>query len=253
MAIDLPGHGLSSNIPDGMAYNATDSLHLIKYIKREYNWNKISLIGHSMGSVIGFMYSGIFPDDVDMMIGIDALKPHIYPAELFVEHINKRIDKFIEADIRNQIKSEPPSYPYDELVNRLHDGTFQSVTKEACHFLLKRAIQKSEKFPDQYFFTRDSRVKHNNGSNLSQSMSVAIAKRQNMPYLFIKATNSPYYEDVKYFDEIAETMKKSNPKFDLHRVEGTHHLHLTHPEDVSGIICDFINKYKPAKEVSSKL
>lgn len=63
-----------------------------------------------------------------------------------------------------------------------------------------------------------------------------------MPYCFIKATDSPFYERKIYYDQVVEILK-TNPEFELHNVEATHHLHLTHPELVAPIITNFINKY----------
>ena len=73
-------------------------------------------------------------------------------------------------------------------------------------------------------------------------MSVELAKKIKMPYLFIKATESPYYERKIYYDEIIDILK-TNPDFQLHYVEATHHLHLTHPELVAPIINAFLQKY----------
>jgi hypothetical protein len=57
-----------------------------------------------------------------------------------------------------------------------------------------------------------------------------MIKRLNMPYLFIKCKNSPYYEDKKYYDEALEAMQKYNSKFEVHNVEGKffQYIFLTH-------------------------
>lgn len=74
LAIDLPGHGLTSRVPDGMSYHSMDNLYLLNFLSKEYNWDKISLMGHSMGSILSFMYASVFPSKVDLLIQIDALK-----------------------------------------------------------------------------------------------------------------------------------------------------------------------------------
>ena len=249
LAIDLPGHGLSSRVPDGMAYHGVDNLYLLNFLCKEYNWDKISLLGHSMGSVLSFMFASVFPSKVDLLIQIDALKPHIYNPAKLAATIQDRIENFMVADQRNQEKSEPPAYSYEEMVDRLNTGTFGSVTKEAAEYLLKRNIKRSEKYPGKFYFTRDSRLKYNYSPSFSQPVSVELAKKLNMPHVFIKALNSPYYERREYFDEIIEILK-GNKKFEFHMVESTHHLHLTEPEKVAPIITDFIKKHR---RVDSKL
>ena len=46
---------------------------------QEYNWNKISLMGHSMGAVQSFLFSSAYPDRVNFVVAIDALKPAYQP------------------------------------------------------------------------------------------------------------------------------------------------------------------------------
>lgn len=254
LALDLPGHGLSSRIPDSMFYSTIDAILLINLIKKEYNWDKVSLMGHSMSSILGFVYCSLFPENVDMMIGLDALKPQIVKPGSLIPRMRRGLDGFMVANERNHAKLEPPSYNYDELVERLHKGTQGSITKEACGKLLQRAITKSSKFPDKYFFHRDNRLKTFNFASFSHEQVLEmIARIKDVPYLFFKATKSPYWEDEKYYLEAKEAMLKS-PKMEFHSVEGTHHFHLTDPESVSGTISEFISRIRPeAGELKAKL
>lgn len=249
LALDLPGHGLSSRIPDGMFYSTIDAILLINLIKKEYNWDKVSLMGHSMSSILGFVYASLFPDDVDMMIGIDALKPQIVKPGTLIPRMRRGLDGFMVANERNSAKLEPPSYNYEELVDRLQKGTQGSITKAACDKLLQRAITKSSKFPDKYYFHRDNRLKTFNFATFSNDQVLEmVARMTSLPYLFIKADQSPLWEDEKYYEEAKEAMLKTNSKMEYHKVAGTHHLHLTHPESVSGIISEFINRIRPPAE-----
>lgn len=255
LALDWPGNGFSSRYPDGLGYHGIDQLGLLQMIRREYKWDKISIIAHSMGSVISFNFCGAFPDDVDMMIGIDALKSHIRKPEYVPAILEIGIQKFLQADEQNRSKSEPPAYTIDDMINRMHDATNGSVTKECCKYLLRRNIAPSKMYPDLYYFTRDNRWKYTFGLYVPQEISIELAKRMRMPYLFLKASNSPYYENKKYFDEMLELMQKYNKNFDWKLIEGTHHLHLTHPESISGIISEFIIKHRiknETKEDNSK-
>jgi len=68
LAIDLPGHGKSSHFPPGMIYSVQDIWVLIKRIKNFFDWEKISLIGHSMGAQLSFSYCGTHPKFVEKMV-----------------------------------------------------------------------------------------------------------------------------------------------------------------------------------------
>lgn len=91
--------------------------------------------------------------------------------------------------------------------------------------------------------------------HLPQEVSIEFAKRMEMPYLFIKASKSPYYEKKEFFNEMIGVMKESNKNFEWHMIEGTHHLHLTAPETICELLSNFINKARPSgtDTVQSKL
>lgn len=237
-------------MPDGMSYHGMDNLYLLNFLMKEYNWDQISLLGHSMGSVLSFLYAAVFPNKVDMLIQIDALKPHVYDPVKVAASLQDRVENFILADQRNQEKSEPPSYAMDDMIEKMNQATRGSVTPEAAPFLLKRNIKRSDKYPGKFYFTRDSRLKYNFSPSFSQPVSVELAKRLTIPHMFIKAKNSPYYERKEYFDEVVSVLKENNKDFELHYIDATHHLHLTEPEKIAPLVSEFIEKYS---KVPSKL
>ena len=70
VAIDLPGHGFSAHYPTGMNYRFSDTFTTIRYVKEFLNWEKFSLMGHSMGGGVGIWYTSIFPEDIDRLISL---------------------------------------------------------------------------------------------------------------------------------------------------------------------------------------
>ncbi|XP_039443103.1 probable serine hydrolase [Culex pipiens pallens] len=255
LAIDFPGHGYSSRIPDGLTYQTISSINLLLAIMTEYGWKKVSFMSHSMGAVLHFVFAAIFPDKVDLIISLDSLKPQVLPVEFMIARLADSFPQFMIADARNQQKSEPPAYTYEEMIERLHEGTFQSISKETCPYLLHRNIRKSAKYPEKYFFTRDSRLKHHAGHPFSHELIMEFATRLKMPFMFVKATRSPYFEEKKYYDEAVQVLREGNAYFELHQVEGRHHVHLTNPERVAPLVTDFLARYwtKDEDVVESKL
>lgn len=245
LALDLPGHGLSSRLPDGEYYSTANVIHVINTVRHFYKWEKLSLMSHSMSSIISFVYSSLFPDQCDLVIALDALKPFQKRPEHLLEQLPKLGDEFYNIDQRNQRKLSPPSYTYDELIDRWVQGTNSSVTKDGAAILVKRAIATSANDPNRFYFTRDSRLKVFNFSIISQELCIEMAKRIRIPYMFIKAAHSPYYENKRYFDEVIQIMQNNNSKFEFYRVNGTHHCHLTEPSLIDKQISEFLLKYRP--------
>lgn len=243
LAIDLPGHGFSSHLPNGMIYGHVFYLYVLRMIHKKFDWEKISLLGHSMGSIVCFMYASSFPSECDMVVGLDSLKPNEVNNDLVIDFFHNGLDKICVADELNNNGKEPPSYSYDEIIEKLMTGIFTSYTEESLPYLLVRGMEESKSNPDKYFFTRDNRLKTMNVFMVQSEVNVGMASRITAPYCFIKALQ---YEGDKwvYLEEIMRTMKDSNPKFELHGVDGGHHVHLTEPEKVSHIIGRFIDTYR---------
>lgn len=246
LALDLPGHGHSSRIPHGIFYCTALIKHVLNIIRDHYKWNQLSLMAHSMGSIISFQYVGIYPERCDLLVALDALKPMQRKPSKLIELLATKCDEFAIADARNRQQAEPPSYTYDEIIDRWIKGTNNSITKEAAPALVRRAIAPSSTDPKKFYFTRDSRLKSFNHALISQEVCLEMARRIKMPYLLIKAANSPYYENKKYFDETVQVLEENNPKFEWCMVDGTHHCHLTEPALVEARISQFLNKYRPA-------
>jgi pimeloyl-ACP methyl ester carboxylesterase len=163
LAIDLIGHGLSSRLPNGVNYHSIDHLNQILELSNEYGWEKVSLISHSLGAILSFLFASIFPKNVDMLIGIEGLKPTINDPVNIANSLEKKINNFMLADKRNRESTEPPSYSIEEMAEKMEIATRKSVTKECAPYLLRRNIKKSEKLLNKYYFNRDSRLKYGIG------------------------------------------------------------------------------------------
>lgn len=246
LTIDLPGHGLSSHLHVGRNYDAFHYVNLIRMIQKEYNWDKISLMGHSLGGVLSSLYSCIFPEEVDLLIAIDGLITDVHSN---VDILHKQINQHFVYHDKQLENREPPSYTYSDAIKRLCANPDKSITKEAAKILFTRAAVKSEKHPRKYYFRRDAKVKVYTTLLISMEMLLVYFERLAAPMIFIKAENSVYFGPKKNTDDILQVLKKK-PKFESYMIPGRHHLHLTSPERISGLITDFINKHRPVVPLS---
>lgn len=245
LAIDLPGHGLSSKLPNGMTYHSIDYVTFCLLLMKHYKWEKISIMAHSMSGVNSYIFSGLFPDKIDMLISFDILKPLTMNPVKLVTAMSERLRGVLLENDRNESTKEPPSYTYEECVERLYKGTSQSVAKESCKYLLERNLAKSEKDPEKFYFQRDSRLKASLFYMFPHESNLEMAKRMKAPHLFIKAKQAPHYENIKYYDDVLNYLKTNKPLFEHHEVDGTHHVHLNEPGKISEIVNHFIMKHRP--------
>ncbi|KAM3963589.1 putative serine hydrolase isoform 2-T2 [Aphomia sociella] len=240
LAIDFPGHGLSSWVPPGIHYYAWELPRIILYLKEYFKWDKISLLCHSMGAIAGLRFSCLFPDDVDFFIPIDSLVADDYDLNLFIDKYPSVLRKINVQQTRLNV--EPPSYTLDEMAKIWHMGTRKSVSMESAYILLRRGAKKSANDPNRYYFARDSRVKSTLFTPEKKLFVETLVKRLKCPTLYIKAIDSPFSCD-EFSVEMREIIAKTNEQFEIHFLPGTHHLHLNTPELVMPLITNFLQKY----------
>jgi pimeloyl-ACP methyl ester carboxylesterase len=61
-AFDLPGHGYTTYCSQWFYDSHIDGLIAIRRVMRHFGWDKVSYIGHSLGGIIGFVFTSFFPE-----------------------------------------------------------------------------------------------------------------------------------------------------------------------------------------------
>ncbi len=174
-----------------------------------------------MGAVLSFEYTYCFPNECDMVVAIDSLVPFPTNENLLIDALRNGLSDIFISDVRNIEGSEPPSYSYETAVQKLLTGTFSSYTRESLPFLLFRGLKESTSDPDKYFFSRDNRLKTRiNYFQMKKESYVEMASMLTVPYCYIKALQCGFNKGWDFMDEILQTMKNSNPSFEVHGVDG---------------------------------
>lgn len=254
LAIDLPGHGLSSTIPLGQVYSTDFYVYVLHLIRIKYQWEKISLLGHSMSSVHSFIYASLFPDEVDMIIGISFLRPHVLTPSASVEVMQRTLNNTVQADLRAQQypTREPPAYEYEEMVRQ----TMKLIrsNRVPAEIMLRRGIFQSKTDSSKFCYSRDRRVQKY-FFTISRKVSLEMARRiKFIPHCFIKGCNEEQVyneiENKSHFDEAVALIQEINPDFECHLIDGGHFVHLVEIHPTAEIISAFIRKYRPPSIVS---
>lgn len=258
LAIDLPGHGRSSWIPNGLNYYCFDFAFVILELCERLNWTKVSLIGHSMGAVIAFYFASLFQAKLDFVIAVDTLKARIPLPKYAAERIQTIGEHLQVANRRNRNGSTPPLYTYKELRDRFADGWAGEVDADKLDHIIARSARQSTDDPSTYYIARDSRVKSILDIYLSHETGLDLLRRIRVPYLFFRGNDGSFTELRKYLDQTIEVFRQSNPLFKTIRVNGSHYFHLNHPESIASDVTEFIRRYRSicddkAAPVTSKL
>ncbi|XP_053675859.1 probable serine hydrolase [Anopheles nili] len=254
LAIDIPGHGRSAHLPAGVAYNALDTLRLLLHLMQYYGWSRISLMSHSIGAIMSYVFAGVFPDRVDLLISFDLLKPFILDPDMVLFLLADSLPKTLDFTSDLETPSEGKLFKYDDYVQHMHAGFHESISREACHFLLYRAIEPSSEQKGLFRRRTDPRVRHNHGLVWSHDLNLEMARRIRVPFLYLKTTETPLFEDPQYHQDTIDMLTTHNEQFVHANVEGKHHVHLSDPERVAPLVQSFLTKHwTKEKYLASKL
>jgi pimeloyl-ACP methyl ester carboxylesterase len=104
MAPDLRGHG-DSDWAKGSSYSLSDYVYDLTRLARSPAVHKTTIVGHSMGGMIGLMYAGIYPDKVSRLAVLDGVtvvpgSPRAPIHEQIAEWI-AQLDRIAERKIRH--------------------------------------------------------------------------------------------------------------------------------------------------------
>ena len=244
LCIDLPGHGFSSHYPRGQFYYLWwDGLIVVRRIVKYYGWKKVTILGHSLGGSIGFMYAATFPEDTEKLICIDIASPAVRPVTYFVQQTGRAVDQFLLYEHLNE--ANVPSYTHDEMMKLMLEGYKGALTKESCEIMLKRGAlpvtsSDHDMKGDGFFFTRDARLKIGSLGFLSMDMALEYASKITCEVLNIKGKAGMQFDPPESYNIVLEKIRNSAKKLEFHEVEGTHFLHLNNPESICPIIVKFL-------------
>lgn len=266
LCIDLPGHGHSSHYPAGMQYYVFwDGITLIRRIVRQYQWTRVTLMGHSLGGALAFMYASTYPEEVAKLINIDIAGPTVRSLEKLADAMGPMIDKWLSYESLPDAKI--PSYQYDEMVQLVLSAYDGSVDEEGVKVLLKRGSTRTppnrqghpqpsttnhrhsechamgqEEGEGGLYFTRDVRLKKSGLAQFTAEQVLAFAKRIRCKVLNIRADPGMKFDYPHVYGEVIEAMRQQAESVTFITVPGTHHVHLVTPTVISGHITRFLKE-----------
>ncbi|XP_033300925.1 probable serine hydrolase isoform X5 [Bombus bifarius] len=239
LCLDMPGHGLSSHYPKCQYYYVYwDGIILLRRIVKYFKWTKVKLLGHSLGGAISFLYAASFPDEVEFMISLDIASPSVKDITKSPDIISDNIDKFLKYESLQS--GGIPSYDYNEVLEIVEDAYKGSITKEGAIILMKRGLRPAGE-PERYYFSRDPRLKVSALGTISLDLVLAYASRIKCAYLNIRAVPGMKFDNPESYEKVLDKIKLGAKRFEYHKVEGTHHVHLNNPERIAPIINNFIS------------
>ncbi|XP_039299642.1 probable serine hydrolase, partial [Nilaparvata lugens] len=137
-----------------------DAVVMVRRIVKHFKWEKVSILGHSRGGSIGFMYAAYYPTEVDFLICLDIAYPKLEPIGKMVDDTAKTVDRFLRYETFSE--DNMPCYGYTEMIDLVESAYLGSITNDSARILMNRGMKPAKTKKGTFNFTRDIRLKVNN-------------------------------------------------------------------------------------------
>lgn len=222
VALDLPGHGYSYHREDDHGYPFLDWVAITMEIVDYLGWDKLTMLGHSLGGGIAVLYAGVFPERLRRLILVESLGPIALPAAEAPERLKKYL-----KDVKRHRASKTPIYSsMDEVVALRRRAT--TMSDSSARTVLQRSLTPCK---DGVTWRSDPTLLLPSPSRLTPEQVHAFLRAITAPTILVRADAGLQYDPT----DTAERLK-SIPHASIARVAGGHHVHLDDPRVVADAI-----------------
>lgn len=225
VAIDLPGHGLSSHLPEGCVYHFIDGIFNVLAISKALGFDKIHLLGHSMGACLASLIGGIVPDKILSLVLIEALGPFSEPEDRCYE----QLAKFQFQQDNLPVKKER-HYASMALAAKVRAIKGYLTIKEA-EILCERGVREENNI---FYWRHDRRLLHASPLKMTEGQILSCLSQITAKSCLIWGEDG-----FSFGEELVRAREKSVKNLVIHRLNGGHHLHMEYPQMVSDCIRSF--------------
>ncbi len=233
IAIDWPGHGLSSHRSSDAHYHFIDYVYDLLLLCEKNNWHKVNIVAHSMGGMIASAFAAAFPERVKSLTLLDSIGFISSDAQETTHHLRKGMLsrlKNTQKVVAESSSNKKVHLTIDSAINarmQVSDLNFQHA-----QLLVARG---SVEHGDGYVWRSDSRLRNMSPYRLTLSQAKQFIKDITIPVQLI-------YGD-KGLPLVKTGLKEFAPLFSnliSHELAGGHHVHMEQPAQTSQYVLEFI-------------
>jgi pimeloyl-ACP methyl ester carboxylesterase len=229
LAPDLRGFGDGPTAPPGSYYHFNDYVaDVAALVDVLAEGAAVSIVGHSMGGMVGLLYAGTFPERVTRLANLEGLGPPDNPFDIGPTRMRKWLEGL--RDPRSSSSHAP--MPLAEARRRLVTN-HPRVPPEVLEHRLPHLVREVE---GGVVWRFDPLHRTTSPSPFFAKLFLEFAKRITCPCLFVSGGSAGYHPP----DE-AERLTAFT-KLEMATLEDAGHMmHWTQPEQVARCVGDFLD------------
>lgn len=193
-----------------------------------------------MGAITALFFTSMYPELVDKLISLDAVKQLSSTAEYLPMRMKGILNQFQSLVKKIEDGASSTRFTYEEARDRLVKTYAGSIDEKDAEVLLIRGLRQTG--DNEYEQTRDLRtiIRPYLFNDFTTEQLKAVARGIVVPFMLVKAKQSWFNENKEVYREFFDIYRDTSEHFHYAEVDGKHHVHLSHPELVAPVVIDFI-------------
>ncbi|WDE13659.1 alpha/beta fold hydrolase [Thalassomonas haliotis] len=226
IAIDWPGHGLSTHRSSDAYYHFIDWVYDLLQLFEVNDWGAVDIVAHSMGGMIASAFAATFPEKVKSLTLIDA----IGFINANAEQTTKQLRQGMLSRLQGKKKQKNLHTSEQSAINArvsVSDLRYQDAA-----LIVKRGLKKTG---DGYTWRADSRLRMISPYRLTLGQAEQLISDIDVPVQLIYGEQG--------MDFVASGIKHFGPMFKdftSYALPGGHHVHMEQPQQTAEKILAFI-------------
>ncbi len=225
IAIDLPGHGHSSHLPEGCYYHFVDGIFYVLQIAKALGFDQYHLLGHSMGACLGSLVAGVVPDQILSLVLIEGLGPFSDLEEQCCAQLAKYA-KLACEDAAHEVKA----YPSLELAVHAR-AKHGFLAPKYIKIISQRGLQRRK---ETFYWRHDRRLLLATPLRLTENQILSCLNNIQAKSCLIWASHGFEFDKGQ-----RRTREEAIKNLQIHYLEGGHHVHMEHPDTVAECLGQF--------------
>ncbi|MFT4058795.1 MAG: alpha/beta hydrolase [Legionella sp.] len=226
IAIDLPGHGLSSHLPEGCNYHFFDAIFIVIELIKKLNVGKVHLLGHSMGACIASLLGGVAPELMSSIYFIEALGPFSAAGETACQQLTtyaQFLSKF------HHFQSSKGYTHFESMTQARASKGY--VSKKIATILCERAVVEKKGL---FYWRHDKRLLANSPLRMTEEQILSCLHN-----ITAKTHLLLSHDGFSFDPDIIEKRINAVNNLQISKLAGGHHIHMEQPETVAQLLAAF--------------
>lgn len=225
VALDLPGHGLSTQRPAGARYYFDDYVFDTLAAADELGWDQFHLLGHSLGGAVASIVAAASPKRIISLALIEGLGPISAAADQTASGWRQALTASRTRPRRNHAD-------IDSAVRARLQNSDLTETEARC--LAERGLKK---LADGYSWRHDQRLAWPSTHRYTESQVLDLLTGIEAPVLNIYSDPPSQILSSRVLERRLAALRQQK----LFSHPGGHHLHMHHPAVIGSVIREFFH------------